>query len=123
MSRSRPGFLNATPTTDHDTPSRHCRDTRIRTSLTPLQALAADAWGCNDLPVRDLFAPMTDWLSENVPSVNQRYPPMWRAKKHLSRIVRNILLSVSRVCHCLSKADCHTVSKRHECWAPTHWIR
>jgi hypothetical protein len=38
---------------------------------------------------------MTDWLSENVPSVNQRYPPMWRAKKHLSRIVRNILLSVS----------------------------
>jgi hypothetical protein len=69
--------------------------TPVFTCLTVLQALAADAWGCNDLPVRDLFAPMTDWLSENVPSVNQRYPPMWRAKKHLSRIVRNILLSVS----------------------------
>ncbi|GFZ47072.1 hypothetical protein JCM24511_04814 [Saitozyma sp. JCM 24511] len=65
---------------------------------SPSRALAADAWGCNDLPVRDLFAPMTDWLSENVPSVNQRYPPMWRAKKHLSRIVRNILLS-EELCH------------------------
>jgi hypothetical protein len=45
--------------------------------------------------VRELFAPMTEWLAENVPSIDQRYPQMWRAKKHLSRIVRNILLSVS----------------------------
>ncbi len=33
-------------------------------------------------------------MLEAVPSISKRYPPMWGANKHISRIVRNILLSV-----------------------------
>lgn len=62
-----------------------------------LQALAADAWGCDDLPVQNVFGPMEDWLMQAVPSIEKRYPPGWKVHKHLSRLVRNILLSVSRV--------------------------
>jgi aryl-phospho-beta-D-glucosidase BglC (GH1 family) len=60
--------------------------------LKKKRALAIDAWGCDDVPVRDIFNPMAEWLRKAAPSIHDRYPPMWHAQKHLSRIVRNCLL-------------------------------
>lgn len=33
-------------------------------------------------------------MEEEVPSIKTRYPPTWKARKHISRLVRDILLSV-----------------------------
>lgn len=58
------------------------------------QRLAADAWGCDDTPVRDLFAPLNKFMEDATNgSITERYPPMWRANKHISRLVRNCLMS------------------------------
>ncbi|KLT46030.1 glycoside hydrolase [Cutaneotrichosporon oleaginosum] len=61
--------------------------------LKKKRALALDAWGCDDTPVRAIFDPMAEWLRKAAPSIDTRYPPTWRAEKHLFRIVRNCLLS------------------------------
>lgn len=47
---------------------------------------------------------MEDWLKQAVPSFEKRYPPGWKASKHLSRLVRNILLSASRTACTPSRA-------------------
>lgn len=57
------------------------------------QDVAADSWGCDDIPVRETFAPLTEWLRRAAPSIDKRYPNMWKSEKHLARIVRNCLLS------------------------------
>ncbi|KAL7420963.1 Endo-1,4-beta-xylanase 5 [Cryptotrichosporon argae] len=65
----------------------------LKPFLEKKKQLAADEWGCDDAPVRDLFQPLIDWARQNVPSIDQRYPAMWKAEKHIGRVVRNILIS------------------------------
>ncbi|WVR08845.1 hypothetical protein IAU60_005903 [Kwoniella sp. DSM 27419] len=64
--------------------------------------LAADKWGADDTDVRDLFVPIENWLERSAPGIKARYPSAqsgngknssWKTKDHLSRLVRNILLS------------------------------
>jgi hypothetical protein len=46
--------------------------------------------------VKHVFGPLEKWLEENVPSLEKKYPPTWKIKKHVLRMVRGLLLSVSR---------------------------
>ncbi|WWC90955.1 uncharacterized protein L201_005893 [Kwoniella dendrophila CBS 6074] len=61
--------------------------------------LAANKWGADDKYTKELFKPIEEWLSTNAPSINQRYPAKggvndsWSVKGHLSRLIKNILLS------------------------------
>jgi hypothetical protein len=59
------------------------------------QTLSADGWGFNEAPVKHIFGPLEKWLEENVPSLEKKYPPTWKIKKHVLRMVRGLLLSVS----------------------------
>lgn len=43
--------------------------------------------------MRAMFAPLKSWLLETVPSISDRYPQDWSVGEHLSRLVRNMLLS------------------------------
>lgn len=43
--------------------------------------------------MRETFAPIAKWLRDAAPSIDKRYPSLWRSEKHLSRVVRNCLLS------------------------------
>lgn len=61
------------------------------------QQLVIDAWGCDDTPVRDLFAPIAEWARNAAPSFKDRYPKTWDEKRFIARLVREILLSVSLV--------------------------
>lgn len=61
--------------------------------LAKKKALAADAWGVDDTPVRHIFEPLREWMAQNVPALETKYPPMWKTRKHLFRIVRNCLMS------------------------------
>ncbi|BEI82494.1 hypothetical protein CcaverHIS002_0303620 [Cutaneotrichosporon cavernicola] len=42
--------------------------------------------------------PMADWLRAAAPSIDNRYPKMWRSERHLTRIVRNCLLADELCC-------------------------
>lgn len=64
----------------------------LRPFLLKKKRTAVDAWGFDDTPVRDVFEPMEKWLVENAPGVDRLYPPMWKARQHLYRRVRNCLL-------------------------------
>ncbi|WRT69321.1 uncharacterized protein IL334_006305 [Kwoniella shivajii] len=65
--------------------------------------LAADKWGADDTDVKGLFKPAVEWLEANAPTIKERYPAKggvndsWNATGHLSRLVRNILLSEEMV--------------------------
>jgi hypothetical protein len=61
---------------------------------TDVQRLAADEWGVDDTVVRDIFDPLDKWFTDNVPSINSRYPKTWSPSTKIARLVRNILLSV-----------------------------
>lgn len=43
--------------------------------------------------MRPLFTPVESWLLKTVPSISDRYPQDWSVGEHLSRLVRNMLLS------------------------------
>ncbi|KAK6906345.1 hypothetical protein I203_100330 [Kwoniella mangroviensis CBS 8507] len=65
--------------------------------------LAANKWGADDSQVKDLFKPVVEWLATNAPTIKSRYPASggvndsWNVAGHLSRLVRNILLSEEMV--------------------------
>ncbi|KAL7415884.1 glycoside hydrolase superfamily [Mrakia frigida] len=61
--------------------------------LAKKKRLAADEWGTDLSTVQHIFQPLEDWLEKEVPSIKQRYPPMWNTSTHVGRLVRNILLS------------------------------
>ena len=67
--------------------------TLLKPFLEKKKALAADAWGCNDDPVRHVFEPMEKWVLDAVPNITKRYPTMWQGTKYISRLIRNILVS------------------------------
>jgi hypothetical protein len=57
--------------------------------------LAIDEWGCDDAPVRDLFDPIYKWMFKAAPWLEKRYPSAWKGVKHINRVLRECLLSVS----------------------------
>ncbi|WVF65296.1 hypothetical protein IAT40_000020 [Kwoniella sp. CBS 6097] len=73
----------------------------LKDFLRKKKSLAADKWGADDTPVRDLFTPLEDWLKDACPSFAKRYPAptaggvnsSWKIGNHVSRLMRNILLS------------------------------
>lgn len=67
---------------------------RLKPFLEKKKALAADEWGCDDLPVREVFDPLEKWFLAATPSLSKRYPQTWKPATHIGRLVRNILLSV-----------------------------
>lgn len=68
----------------------------VKPFLKKKKALACDAWGCDQTPVQHLFEPIVKWIEENAPHVHERYPKTWaRGGRHVGRMVRDILLSVS----------------------------
>ncbi|WWC72351.1 uncharacterized protein I206_106313 [Kwoniella pini CBS 10737] len=79
---------------DEDTPYMQ----RLKPFLEKKKKLAADEWGCDDIPVREVFDPLEKWFLDAVPSLSQRYPRTWKPATHIGRLVRNILLS-EELCH------------------------
>ncbi|KAG8885360.1 hypothetical protein FRB97_001435 [Tulasnella sp. 331] len=67
--------------------------TRLKPFLQKKKRLAADAWGADVSAIEGIFKPVEDWLNEEVPGIVHKYPPTWKARKHISRLIRNILLS------------------------------
>lgn len=67
----------------------------LKPFLEKKKRLAADEWGCDDIPVREVFDPLVKWYTDNVPSLKKRYPQTWSPETHIGRVTRNILLSVS----------------------------
>lgn len=65
----------------------------LKEFLHKKKVAAADKWGADDRAVRAMFAPLESWLLETVPSISDRYPQDWSVGEHLSRLVRNMLLS------------------------------
>nr|XP_031861486.1 uncharacterized protein CI109_003090 [Kwoniella shandongensis]KAA5528558.1 hypothetical protein CI109_003090 [Kwoniella shandongensis] len=65
----------------------------LKDFLRKKKNLAADKWGVDDRSVRHLFQPLEEWLETSAPSFKERYPSSWGVEGHLSRLVRNILLS------------------------------
>lgn len=49
-----------------------------------------DAWGSDDKPIEELFAPLVKYLRDNS-ALDEKYP--WKVEMHLARAVRNTLLS------------------------------
>ncbi|OCF38455.1 endoglucanase C [Kwoniella heveanensis CBS 569] len=73
----------------------------LKDFLRKKRSLAADKWGADDTPVRALFTPLEQWLESACPSFKNRYPAptaggvnsSWKIGNHVSRLMRNILLS------------------------------
>ncbi|RSH95251.1 hypothetical protein EHS25_000337 [Saitozyma podzolica] len=65
----------------------------LKPFLEKKKTLSADGWGFNEAPVKHIFGPLEKWLEENVPSLEKKYPPTWKIKKHVLRMVRGLLLS------------------------------
>jgi len=66
----------------------------LKPHLEKKKRLAVDAWGADDTHVREIFAPLEKMFETEVPGIKDRYPKTWASNnKHLSRLVRNILLS------------------------------
>ncbi|AAW44253.2 expressed protein [Cryptococcus deneoformans JEC21] len=65
----------------------------LKEFLHKKKVVAADKWGADDRAVRPLFTPVESWLLKTVPSISDRYPQDWSVGEHLSRLVRNMLLS------------------------------
>ncbi|KAK8844078.1 hypothetical protein IAR55_006872 [Kwoniella newhampshirensis] len=65
----------------------------LKDFLRKKKNLAADRWGFDDRSVRHLFQPLEEWIESSAPSIRDRYPATWGVDGHLSRLVRNILLS------------------------------
>jgi len=58
------------------------------------QRLAGDQWGVDDKDVRYLFDPIVEWLTQTVPGYKDRYPRIWKPTRHVSKLLREQLLSV-----------------------------
>ncbi|RSH85089.1 uncharacterized protein EHS24_006682 [Apiotrichum porosum] len=61
--------------------------------LAKKKASSADGWGFDETPVKHVFGPLEDWFNQFAPSLEKKYPPTWKTKKHVLRQVRGLLLS------------------------------
>ncbi|ORX40964.1 glycoside hydrolase superfamily [Kockovaella imperatae] len=61
--------------------------------LDKKRRLATDSWGCDTTPVEPIFEPINKWMLEAAPALEHKYPSTWRGVKHISRMLRNCLLS------------------------------
>lgn len=53
-----------------------------------------DAWGYNpSAEVDAVFLPMVKWIEAGSPTAKDKYPTTWNVERHLSRIVKQCLLS------------------------------
>ena len=68
-----------------------------RANIAHPQRLAGDQWGVDDKDVRYLFDPIVEWLTKIVPGYRDRYPRIWKPTRHVSRLLREQLLSVRLV--------------------------
>ncbi|RSH90736.1 hypothetical protein EHS25_009911 [Saitozyma podzolica] len=66
--------------------------------LKKKKLLAADCWGVDIAPVKQIFQPMLDWLLAAVPGIAERYPKVKKPDVMLGRMVRNMLMS-EELCH------------------------
>jgi len=72
-------------------------DTPLLRLLAPFlakkKATSADGWGFDETPVKHVFGPLEEWFRSVAPSLETKYPPTWKIKKHVLRQVRGLLLS------------------------------
>ncbi|KAF8063530.1 glycoside hydrolase [Lyophyllum atratum] len=69
--------------------------TLFKDLLAKKHRLAVDAWGADDVAVRDVYKPLIDHVLEEVPAKFQNlYPaPVWKLDSRVTRLARNILVS------------------------------
>ncbi|RDB24083.1 Endoglucanase C [Hypsizygus marmoreus] len=63
--------------------------------LAKKQRLAVDAWGADDVAVRDVYQPLQDHILAEIPEkFRNLYPsPVWKLDQRVTRLARNILVS------------------------------
>ncbi|EEB89528.1 hypothetical protein MPER_12361 [Moniliophthora perniciosa FA553] len=63
--------------------------------LAKKQRLAVDAWGADDSAVREVYRPLIDHVTKEIPEKYQNlYPwPVWKLDARVGRLARNILVS------------------------------
>jgi len=63
--------------------------------LAKKHRLAVDTWGADDSSVKDIYRPLVDLISQEVPpQFRELYPhPVWKWNDRVPRIARNILVS------------------------------
>src|SRR4051812_39610846 len=69
--------------------------TLLKEYLAKKHRLAIDAWGADDSHVRDVFQPLLDHVTSEVPEQYRNiYPaPVWKLSDRVTRLARNILVS------------------------------
>ncbi|GLB42763.1 putative glycosyl hydrolase 5 (cellulase A) family protein [Lyophyllum shimeji] len=69
--------------------------TLFKDLLAKKHRLAVDAWGADDTAVRDVYQPLIDHVTTEIPREFQNlYPhPVWKLDSRVTRLARNILVS------------------------------
>ncbi|KAL0631611.1 hypothetical protein Q9L58_009527 [Maublancomyces gigas] len=66
----------------------------LKPFLEKKKALQADAWGLYPSEEIDqIFKPLVAWVEKNSPDAANKYPDTWAVKRHVSRLVKECLLS------------------------------
>ena len=67
----------------------------LKDFLAKKHRLAVDAWGADDTHVRQVYQPLTDLITQEIPEQYQNvYPwPVWKLTDRIGRLSRNILVS------------------------------
>ena len=55
--------------------------------------LAIDNWGVDGSHFNYLFGPLEEWIKENIPSAETKYPKHQKVRKHLARAIWYTLLA------------------------------
>ncbi|KAG8920426.1 hypothetical protein FRC00_010049, partial [Tulasnella sp. 408] len=62
--------------------------------LARKKEFALDGWGCDSKRVASTFQPLEEWMLNASPNLANRYPVLGSgAKRHISRVLREMLLS------------------------------
>ncbi|KAG6828875.1 Endo-1,4-beta-xylanase 5 [Tricholoma furcatifolium] len=69
--------------------------TLFKDFLAKKHRLAIDAWGADDVAVRQVYQPLLDHVLQEIPAEYQNlYPhPVWKLDSRITRLARNILIS------------------------------
>lgn len=67
----------------------------LKDFLAKKHRLAVDAWGADDTHVRQVYQPLTDLITQEIPEQYQNvYPwPVWKLTDRIGRLSRNILVA------------------------------
>ncbi|KAG8905450.1 hypothetical protein FRC01_008349, partial [Tulasnella sp. 417] len=66
----------------------------VESFLAKKKEFALDGWGCDSKRVASTFQPIEEWMLNASPNLANRYPSLGSgAKRHISRVLREMLLS------------------------------